>query len=389
MKSVWLKRNKEKALLRRHPWVFSGAIQKSDRDIEQGEIISVRDSGGTHLGYGYCNPSSQIRVRMLAFGDCEVTSEYFRELILGAASRREGNPLLGDTNAYRVIFSEGDGIPGLIVDSYDGHLVIQSLTLGIERLKNNITELLIDVLRPKSIYERSDHEGRRIEGLEASTGQRYGVTPEETPIHENGLAFPVRIRTGQKTGFYLDQRDNRSLVGTLARGRSVLNLFCYTGGFTAASARGGARSILSVDSSAEALDEAAKTMALNRLETPVEFIKSDAFRFLREGPIESDLIILDPPALAKERGSVDRACRGYKDLHLQVAAKCPPGTLLLTCSCSRFIDMTLFQMVVFGAFADAGRDASIIGKYHQPCDHPTNIFCRETEYLKTILLHVH
>lgn len=388
MKSVWLKRNKEKALLRRHPWVFSGAIQKRDPGIENGEIVSVRDSGGAHLGYGYCNPATHITVRMLSFGDQEVSTDHLRGLIRRAMKRRAGNPLLGTTDSYRVIFSEGDGFPGLIVDSYDGHLVMQCLTLGIDRMKDDLLDLLIDELRPKSIFERSDHEGRRMEGIDPSQGQRYGVTPDEIVIHENGLAFSVRIHSGQKTGFYLDQRDNRSLIERIASGRTVLNLFSYTGGFSVAAARGGARSVISVDSSAEALELAKRNMALNLIDTPAEYIRSDAFQFLREKPIANDLIILDPPALAKERGAVDNACRGYKDLHLQIASRCPPDTLLLSCSCSRFIDMTLFQMVVFSAFADAKREASIIGKYHQPCDHPTDIFCRETEYLKSILLHV-
>ncbi len=388
MKSVWLKRKREKALLRRHPWVFSGAIDKREQGIQNGDIVSVQDAGGNLLGYGYCNPASHITIRMLSFGEAKVTPDHLRGLIREAVKRRSGNPLLETTDAYRVIFSEGDGFPGLIVDTYDGHLVMQCLTLGIDRMKNDIMELLIDELRPKSIFEKSDHEGRRMEGLEPTQGQRYGVTHDETRIQENGLAYFVRIHTGQKTGFYLDQRDNRTLIGRIAGGRSVLNLFSYTGGFTVAAARGGARSVISVDSSADSLDLAERNMALNRIETPAEYIRNDVFQFLRENPLEDDLIILDPPALAKERGAVDNACRGYKDLNLQVASKCPRDTLLLSCSCSRFIDMDLFQMVVFSAFADAKRDASIIGKYHQPCDHPTSIFCRETEYLKSLLIHV-
>ncbi len=389
MKTIQLKSGKEKALLRRHPWVFSGAIQKRDNGIEGGEIVSVCDSRGRHLGFGYCNPVTPISVRMLSFGEEEITRDYLRGLVRNAVTSRVNNPLLRDTDSYRIIFSEGDMFPGLIVDSYGNHLVMQCLTLGIDRMKTSIIEILIDELQPKSIYERSDHEGRRLEGLDSSQGQVYGTTPEEVVIHENGLSYYVQIHRGHKTGFYLDQRDNRSLIARLASGRDLLNLFCYTGAFSVSAASGGARAIVSVDSSGEALETAKNNMELNRFAIPGEFIRSDVFRYLRDKPIRSNLIILDPPALAKDRGSVENACRGYKDLHLQIASKCPPGTLLLTCSCSRFIDMSLFQMVIFSAFADAGRAATIIGKYHQPCDHPTSLYCRETEYLKGILLTIH
>ncbi len=382
MKQVHLKRNKEKALLHRHPWVFSGAIERRDPDITDGEIVAVCASGGGVLGHGYFNGRTQIAVRMLTFGSGEFTPDTLRGLIRAAVARRSYFPGLRDTDSYRLIFSEGDGIPGLIVDSYAGHLVMQCLTMGIDRFRDEISVILVEETRPVSIYERSDHEGRGLEGLQPRSGQVYGTTPEELVIREGGLSFYTGPLRGQKTGFYLDQRDNRALVMKLASGRRVLNLFCYTGGFSAAAA------IISVDGSADALDTARKNMALNNAADPGEFVKADVFQYLREREIGSDCIILDPPALAKNRASADNACRGYKDLNLQVAKKCPAGTLLLTCSCSRFIDMDLFQKVVFGAFSDAGRGAVILGKYGQPCDHPTNIYCPETEYLKAMLLYI-
>lgn len=388
MKTIHLKEHKEKALLRRHPWVFSGAIGEKDRGIDDGEIVSVLDAKGNHLGCGYYNGRTQIALRMLSFGEEDVTDNYLRELIRSAVSKRAGAPLLHDTDSYRLIFSEGDFLPGLIVDSYGGHLVLQCLTLCMDRLKDTIVKIILEEIKPESIYERSDHEGRGLEGLGPSAGQLYGVTPEELIIKENGMSFQVDVWAGQKTGFFLDQRDNRSLARTLARDRKVLNLFCYTGGFSVAAALGGAASITSVDSSADALDLARKNMELNRVDVPAEFIKADIFQYLRDARPEADLIILDPPALAKNRASVDRACRGYKDLHLQLARRCPAGATILTCSCSRFIAMDLFQMVVFEAFADAGRKASIIGKHGHPCDHPVSIFCPETEYLKSMLLRV-
>jgi 23S rRNA (cytosine1962-C5)-methyltransferase len=388
MNSIYLKQNKTKAVHNRHPWIFSGAIKKKDPGISDGDIVAVCDEAGGRLGFGYYNSKTQIAVRMLSFGEREFTDNYLRELIRAAAAKRTGNPILRDTGSYRLVFSEGDSLPGLIIDSYGGHLVMQILTRGMDRLRETITGMLIEELRPASIYERSDHEGRGMEGLAPVTGQVYGTTPAELVLREGDMSFLVDVGGGQKTGFYLDQRDNRALVKTLASGRDVLNLFSYTGGFSVAAALGGARTITSVDASADALEIARRNLELNRISAPCEFIRADIFQFLREEPITGDLIILDPPALAKNRGSVDRACRGYKDLHLQIALRCPANTMVLTCSCSRFIGMDLFQMVVFEAFADAGRDASIIGKYGQPCDHPTSVYCPETEYLKTMLLQI-
>jgi 23S rRNA (cytosine1962-C5)-methyltransferase len=386
MKTIRLKQNKEKAVLRRHPWIFSGAIRDTDPDITDGDIVSVCDFSGGHLGYGYYNGKTQIAVRMLSFGSMKITPDYLLALVRAAAAKRTGNPLLRNTDSYRLIFSEGDFLPGLIVDSYGKHLVMQCLTLGMEKLKEQIVPIIIDVVRPESIYERSEHEGRALEGLPPMQGQVYGTTPWDVIINENGMSFYINILEGQKTGFYLDQRDNRALVKALARGRSVLNLFSYTGGFSVAAGLGGAQKIVSVDASADALAMAEKNADLNRLHTGHETVRADIFQYVREEPVTADFIILDPPALAKNRASVENACRGYKDLHLQIAAKIPSGGMVLTCSCSRFISMELFQMVVFSAFADADRKASIIGKHTQPCDHPTSIFCPETEYLKSILL---
>lgn len=388
MKTIRLKQHKEKPLLRQHPWVFSGAIGTIEAGTDDGDIVSVCDAAGFHHGYGYYNSRTPIAVRMLSFGDREITDAYLRSLVTAAVIKRAGDPLLRDADSYRIIFSEGDFLPGLIVDSYAGHLVLQFLTLGMEKLKSTIMGILLEELKPASMYERSDHEGRSLEGLPAAKGQIMGTTPEEIIIGENGMSFYVNPGTGQKTGFFLDQRDNRSLVRSLARDRTVLNLFSYTGGFSVAAAMGGAAAITSVDSSADALDMARRQMALNSISPPCEFIKADIFQYLRETPVTADLIVLDPPALAKNRASVERACRGYKDLHLQLALRCPRGARILTCSCSRFIDMGLFQMVIFEAFADAGRRAAIIGKGGQPSDHPTSIFCPETEYLKSLLLHV-
>ena len=318
MNSIHLKPHKEKAVRNRHPWIFSGAIRETDPGISDGDIAAVRDSAGGLLGFGYFNSKTQIAVRMLSFGEREPDDSYLQGLVRAAAVKRAASPLLRDTDACRLIFSEGDFLPGLIVDSYAGHLVMQCLTLGMDRLKDKIAAILMDEIRPASVYERSDHEGRGLEGLAPAQGQVSGETPAELVVRERGLSFHVDVGAGQKTGFYLDQRDNRSLIRSFAAGRDVLNLFSYTGGFSVAAAAGGARRVVSVDSSADALALAERNMALNRASASTEFVRADIFQYLRDARIDADLVILDPPALAKSRAAVDRACRGYKDLHLQL-----------------------------------------------------------------------
>ncbi len=385
---IFLRPGKDKPVLQRHPWIFSGAIAGVEDGTADGAIVSVCDRSGAHLGYGYFNGRSRISVRMLSFGDRAVDGALIRERLLSAIEKRKRTGVTVTTNAFRAVFGEGDFLPGLIVDSYDEHLVIQILTLGIERMRETVIGLLEDVYSPHSMYERSDHAGRSIEGLAGRSGQIIGNTPEEIIIRENGLRFIVDVRRGQKTGFFIDQRDNRSLIARISRGRSVLNLFSYTGGFSVAALAGGALEAVSVDVSAPAIQMAERNALLNGLGDRSRGVHADAFEYLRGEDIPYDLIIIDPPAFAKNRESVAAACRGYKELNLQTIKKCRPGALVLTCSCSRFIDMDLFQKVVFGAAADAGRAVSILHTGHHPADHPVSIFCPETAYLKSLLLQV-
>ena len=343
---------------------------------------------GEVLGFGYYNDRSQIRVRMLTFGNTPFTNDVLKQLIMQSVSMRKNNPLLQNTNAQRLIFSEGDFIPGLIVDSYDGHLVMQCLTLGIDKMKDTITEILQNETGCSSMYERSDYPGREMEGLKMIQGQIAGETPSEILIHEHGIRYPVDVRTGQKTGFFIDQRENRELIAQLSKDKKVLNMFSYTGGFTFAAITGGARETVSVDVSAPALAKAQQIYQLNGFTTPSSFIVADAFDYLRNEIFDADLAIIDPPAFAKSSGDVDRACRGYKDINMQYMKKCPPDSWLLTCSCSRFIDMDLFQKVIFSAASDAKRDARIMRKTGHPVDHPVNLNHPETEYLKGILLYI-
>ncbi len=388
MAHIRLRKNREKSVLQGHPWIFSGAIHEIDHGIGDGDIAAVRDFSGAHLGYGYYNSKTQISVRMLSFSTDPVDDGFLRRLIISAIEKRKASPSLGRTTACRMIFSEGDFLPGLIVDRYNNHLVIQILTLGMEKLKSRIVSILEETLHPESVYERSDHEGRKLEGLSESSGQLAGTTPVEITINENGASFNVDVMRGQKTGFFLDQRDSRMLVRSLSKGRKALNLFSYTGGFSVQALAGGATKATCVDASENALIAAHANAMLNGYGDKHETVRADIFQYLREADIEAGIIVCDPPALVKSRNALEAGCRGYKDLNLQIAKKCRPGTMLLTCSCSRFIDMDLFQKVVFSAFADAGRRAAILGKFGHPADHPVSIFCPETEYLKSMLLYI-
>lgn len=388
MARVFLKKGREKPVLHGHPWIFSGAIGRKDDGIEEGQIVAVSDHLGALIGYGYYNSRTQIALRMLSLGEREVNRDYIKGLITSAIDKRRCAGLFEYASAYRLVYSEGDFLPGLIVDRYENHLVVQVLTLGIERLSKDIVELLIKEINPASIYERSDHSGRTLEGLPKRSGALYGNTPSGIIIREGEMRFRVDVTAGQKTGFFLDQRDGRALVRELSRGRRVVNLFCYTGGFTVAACRGGAREVISVDSSADALGVARENMELNGNTAGVKFVHGDAFHYLRESSDVCDFMIIDPPAFAKTRAGVDKACRGYKDLNLRAVRMCAPGSLMMTCSCSRYIDMGLFQKVVFSAFSDAGRKASILRKLHHPVDHPVSLFHPEGEYLKSMLLYV-
>ena len=388
MKKIYLKKNKEKPVINRHPWIFSGAIRETDDAVENGSTVSVHDSKGDLLGYGYYNASSQIAVRMLSFGGKVPDPGYYRELILNAVQKRKDDISLRETDSYRIVFSEGDFFPGLIADRYGSHLVVQVLTLGIEKIKNELVNILTEIFNPESIYERSDHGGRRLESLEEYKGQAYGTTPDEIIIHESSMRFIVDVKSGQKTGFYLDQRDNRRLVRDLSSGKMVLNLFSYTGGFAVASCAGGAERVISVDSSEQANRIAKRNAELNGFSDRNEYIREDVFTFLRGEMPRCGLIIIDPPALAKSRDNVQNAARGYKDINMLAIKKCWPGSLILTCSCSRYIDTALFQKILFSAAADAGRNAVILKKMSHPSDHPVSLFCPESEYLKSFLLYI-
>jgi 23S rRNA (cytosine1962-C5)-methyltransferase len=387
MESVILKPGRDKAIRNRHHWIFSGAI-KSLPEFENGGILPVRSAGGDLLGHAYFNRDASIAGRMVSFGDTP-PEDAIRQNVERAIElrRRFFDPAV--TNAYRLINAEGDFIPGLVADIYDDVLVLQVGTLGMDRLKPFLLELLVEKLKPRSVYEKSNLPSRREEGLPDYEATLYGEPVEQVRIMEEGLPFLVDITDSQKTGFYLDQREMRKLVREQAAGRSVLNAFAYTGAFSIYALKGGAIRADSVESSESAVSLARENFKLNGIpEDAGTFFNADVFEFLRRPELDYDFIILDPPAFAKKKSDVIPACRGYKDINRLAIQKVRAQGLVMTFSCSRFVDERLFQQVVFEAAQEAGRRAQILQRYRQPFDHPINIYHPETEYLKGFLLYV-
>lgn len=389
MECVVLKPGKDKAVRNRHHWIFSGAIGRLP-DFEDGAILAVRSAGGDLLGHAYFNRKSSISGRMISFGKA-LPEDAIRQSLEGALALRKRFFDPAVTNALRLVNAEGDGLPGLVVDLYDDVLVIQVATLGMEKLKPLLLELLVAAVRPRTIYEKSDLPARREEGLEEFESVLYGDMggADRVDILEEGLPFRVRPTRSQKTGFYLDQREMRSLVRRLAAGKRVLNAFSYTGAFTVCALKGGAVRADSVDSSEAALGLAEENLELNGLPSSSGyFIAADVFDFLRSPDLDYDFIILDPPAFAKKRTDVVQACRGYKDINRLAVQSVRPGGLVLTFSCSHFIETGLFRQVVFQASLESGRRVRILQEHRQAVDHPVNVYHPETAYLKGFLLYV-
>jgi len=386
---VILKKGKERPILRGHPWVFSGAVAKIERDLSPGEVGEIYSAGGQFLGLGYFNPRSQILLRILTREREEVSPDFFEDRMTHAGALRE-RCFEGKTRACRLINGEGDFLPGLIVDRYGEILVLQCLTAGLERWKALLVDLLVRVFQPESIYERSDVPARKEEGLSDVTGLLYGMdVPDRVEIEEDGCRFQVDVKRGQKTGFYLDQRENRALLKGLSKGKKVLDCFSYTGAFSIHAGLGGAREILLIDSSGEALARAEEHFELNRLDSlPHRSIRGDAFGVMRSLGEEFDMVILDPPPFAKKKSHLSKASRGYKDLNLQAFRLLKKEGLLLTFSCSHHIGPDLFQKIVFSAAVDAGRKVQIINRRGHPIDHPIQLSHPEGEYLKGLICRV-
>ncbi len=385
---VILKRGREKSVLRGHPWVFSGAVAKMEGEVSPGDVGEVYSSDRQFLGLGHINPHSQIIVRVLTQKKEELGENFFSERISRASRFR--NRLSGRTNAYRIINGEGDYLPGLIVDRYAETLVIQCSTAGMDRLKRIFTNILAREFHPESIYERSDVALRKEEGLAESSCLLYGrEVPGFIEIEEHGCSFRVDVKKGQKTGFYLDQRENRFFLKGMSKGRKILDCFCYTGGFSILAGSGGAREVTLVDSSEEALVMAEEHFTLNRSEKiPHRMIRGDAFEILRGLEPGYDVVVLDPPPFAKKKGHLPSASRGYKDLNLHAFRLLNEGGLLLTFSCSHYMSWDLFQKIIFSAALDSGRKVQLVGRLGHPWDHPTDICHPEGEYLRGFICKV-
>lgn len=385
---VKLKPGKDKAIRNRHHWIFSGAVSELP-DFDDGDCLPVYAADNTLLGWGYFNRKAKIIGRMVSFDNTKPADAIRQHLESAIALRRV--LFKGDsTNAHRLVNGEGDLLPGLIVDRYHDVLVVQISTLGMQKLRPFIVELLVQLLAPRCVFEKSLLPSRKEEGLPEAQGVLFGEVPmHDIEVMENGLRFSVSILTGQKTGFFLDHRDMRQQVRTLAENKRVLNCFAYTGGFSVYAAAGGATAVDSVDISKPAMQGAEQNMLLNGFTSKdYRFFPADVFQFLRENPLDYELVILDPPAFAKKQQEVVAACRGYKDINRVALQKMPKRSFLLTSSCSYHVDETLFQTVVFQAAVEAKRTVKIIGRHRMAADHPINVCHPESDYLKSLLLYV-
>jgi 23S rRNA (cytosine1962-C5)-methyltransferase len=386
-----LKPGREKSLLRRHPWIFSGAIQCVDGNPASGETVNLLSSKGDFLARAAYSSHSQIRARVWSFDpDEQINPDLFRKRIQVAIRARDTWHLTSDMDAYRLIHAESDGLPGLIVDRYGDSLVLQSLTAGSEFWKETIADILLEETGLTTIFERSDADVRELEGLEPKVGVLRGTIPHSPlTITENSLKFNLDLESGHKTGFYLDQRENRLRVRELAKGRDVLDCFCYTGGFTVNALAGDAKSVLAVDASAGALALGRENVQLNGQQAEsVEWREGDVFQVLRKFRDENrafDLIILDPPKFAPTAAQAKKASRGYKDINLLAFKLLRRGGILVTFSCSGGVDAALFQKIIASAALDAGVEAQIMERLSQAADHPVALNFPEGAYLKGLV----
>lgn len=379
-KRLVLKRGRERAVANRHPWIFAGAIVR-ESGPDDAALADLVDERGQLLASGFHSKHSQIRLRALTFGGEELSADVIRDRITRSLARRGSL----DTNAMRVVNAEGDELSGLVADRYDDIVVVEVANAGVEQLKPLIVETIESALSPRGLFFKNDIPARKLERLPLEN-EWSGTGEPAATITESGLRFVVEPVEGQKTGFFLDQRENRRIARSGANGKRVLNLFSYSGAFGVYAAAGGAAAVTNVDVSERAIALARTNHGLNGFDA--EFIAADAFDWVRKNSDRFDLVICDPPAFAKSRGDIDRAARGYKDINLQSLRHVAPGGMLMTFSCSGHMSLDLFQKVIFSAAADSGRRASIIRRLTAGPDHPVSLYCPEGEYLKGFLLAV-
>ena len=390
--TIQLLPGKDKPVRNGHPWIFSGAIKQDPKNAEPGDLVDILDSDKQFLARGYFNPASQIRARILTRDPMQmIDAKFWRDRIEQSIARRSFLRAKGDTTGIRLVAHDSDLLPGLIVDQYGDWISFQIVTAGIERWRSVIIESLRELCKPAGMIERSDEAVREKEGLTQRKEIIFGEIPVGgVPFLENGMKLMADIEHGHKTGFYLDQRDSRGIVGTYARGRTVLNCFSFSGGFAVSAKRNGALQVINVDESGPALEIAKKNLDLNALpHQESEFVCADVFKYLRELRAAGqtyDMIILDPPKFVASSAQIDRACRGYKDLNLLAMQLLKSGGLLATFSCSGLISRDLFQKVVFGASVDAKSEMQIVQHLSQSEDHPTLLSFPESLYLKGLLL---
>ncbi len=387
--TLFVKPGKERSLLRRHPWLYAGAIDRIDGRPASGDLVRVASPDGRFLAWAAFSPASSLRARAWSFREQERPDEaWLRGRITESVARRAA--LSARTDAVRLVFGEADRLPGLIVDRYDGQLVVQLMAAGVEAWREAIVDALVAATGCADVYERSDAASREREGLAPREGVLRGRAPQApVPVTEDGVRYLVDVLRGHKTGFYIDQRDNRRLVASLAQGKRLLNCFCYTGGFTLAALRAGAAEAVSVDSSADALAAGRAQQDLNGLRAPSDWVQADVFEILRALHAQGrqfDLIVLDPPKFAPSVQHLERASRAYKQLSLAALRLLAPEGRLFTFSCSGAMSVELFQKVVAGAVFDAQVDAQMLGRLQAGEDHPVAMTHPEGEYLKGLML---
>lgn len=390
MIKIYLKPKKEESLQRFHPWVFSGAIQRMDGKPNEGDLVEVYDCNKNYLATGHYQIGS-ITVRVVSFEQQSIDTDFWKQKIEKAYAMRKSIGLVSQlNNSYRLVHGEGDSLPGLIVDIYDDTAVMQAHSVGMHETRNQLAKAIADVIPEiKNVYYKSETTLPFKAPISPEDGYLIGSDTKRYTALENGLKFHVDWLRGQKTGFFIDQRENRSLLERYSAGKSVLNMFCYTGGFSVYAMRGGATQVHSVDSSAKAIELTDKNIELNfPADSRHASFAEDAFKYLNANEQKYDLIILDPPAFAKHRDALRNALKGYKRLNAKGLEKIKPGGILFTFSCSQVVTKEQFRLAVFSAAAETGRNVRILHQLSQPADHPINIYHPEGEYLKGLVLWV-
>jgi 23S rRNA (cytosine1962-C5)-methyltransferase len=388
LKAITLKPREDNRIQNGHLWVFSNEIQSALKDYEPGEIVAVQNADGHFLGIGYVNPHSLISIRLLTTQEQEIDYQFFEQRMQSARQRRQN--YYADSKSYRVVYGESDGLPGLVIDRYEDYFVVQSLTCGIERQLDVIVQAMKNIFSPIAIVARQDSAIRKLENLELSKQVLFGTLPEFVTVDIEGMAYSLDLLNGQKTGFFLDQKENHLLTRHFVKDKKVLDCFSYVGGWALNAARFGAREVVGLDSSESAIQRAEESARLNQL-THCTFKNADVFdelKAINDRKETFDVIILDPPAFAKSRAQIKEAIKGYREINRRAAKALNKNGILITCSCSHAVDHETFRNTVSQGILAAGRNAILLDQRTQAKDHPILMTMRETEYLKCLVLEI-